>query len=96
VFWVGGKYIRPLSIVEQQGGINVAEQWQEQMVELQSQMAFQEDAINALNEALSEQQREILILRRQVELLKQQQDEQAHSADDGGGASPADEKPPHY
>lgn len=66
-----------------------------QMMEIQSQLAFQEDTIATLNEALVEQQQEILTLRRQLALLKQRQDEQAVQLDQGGGA-PAQEKPPHY
>lgn len=64
------------------------------LVEVQTQLAYQEDTVRALNEALAEQQREILVLRRQLQLLKQRQDEQG----DGGSASaPAtQEKPPHY
>ena len=68
--------------------------WQRQIEDLQSQLAFQEDTLQALNAALSEQQQEILVLRRQVEILKQRQDEQAVQL--GEGSSPVDEKPPHY
>ena len=64
------------------------------MVELQSQMAFQEDTVSALNEAIAAQQQEILTLRRQLELLKQPLDEQAASAPGTSGLS--EEKPPHY
>ncbi len=65
-----------------------------QLVELQSQMAFQDDTIAALNEALAAQQQEILVLREQLTLLKQRQEEQAAQLDQGGPA--ADERPPHY
>lgn len=65
-----------------------------QLVELQSQMAFQEDTIAALNEAVTSQQQEILVLREQLTLLKQRQEEQAAQLDQGGPA--ADERPPHY
>ena len=65
----------------------------EQLAEVQSQLAFQEDTVAALNEVLAGQQQEILLLRRQLELLKQRQDEQAAQADPG---APVDEKPPHY
>ncbi|RLQ23236.1 SlyX family protein [Seongchinamella sediminis] len=65
-----------------------------QVVELQSQMAFQEDTIAALNEAIASQQREILVLREQMTLLKQRQEEQAAQLDQGGPA--ADQRPPHY
>lgn len=67
----------------------------DQLVEVQSQVAFQEDTITALNEALASQQREILVLRQQLTLLKQRQEEQAAHMDSQGGP-PADEKPPHY
>jgi len=65
-----------------------------QLVELQSQMAFQDDTIAALNEALAAQQQEILVLREKLTLLKQRQEEQAAQLDQGGPA--ADERPPHY
>ena len=64
-----------------------------QLVEVQSQLAYQEDAVRELNDALSQQQQEILLLRRQLQLLKQRQDEQGP----GPAASGAgEEKPPHY
>lgn len=64
------------------------------LVEVQTQLAYQEDTMRALNEALAEQQREILVLRRQLQLLKQRQDEQGHEAP---ASTPAgQEKPPHY
>ncbi len=72
-----------------------SEDLQAQLTEVQSQLAFQEDTIASLNEALAAQQQEILTLRRQLTLLKQRQDEQAAQLDQGGGA-PAQEKPPHY
>ena len=65
------------------------------MVELQSQMAFQEDAVEALNQAIASQQQEILLLRRQLELLKQHQEEQAATSDQSA-PDVLDERPPHY
>jgi SlyX protein len=68
----------------------------EQMMELQSQCAFQEDALRSLDEALALQQQEILLLRRQLELLRaRQQEHEAHNTA-GGASAPADERPPHY
>ena len=67
-----------------------------ELVDVQHQIAFQEDTITALNDALTLQQKEILILRRQVELLKQRQDEQRESGFDQTASSTVDEKPPHY
>ena len=65
------------------------------LMEVQSQMAFQEDTVAALNEALTHQQQEIIVLRRQVELLKQRWEE--HSTNTDQSPPPVlDEKPPHY
>ncbi|MEH6588278.1 MAG: SlyX family protein [Halioglobus sp.] len=66
----------------------------QQLVEVQSQMAFQEDTVNALNEAVISQQKEILVLREQLALLKQRQEEAAAQMDQA--APTIDEKPPHY
>jgi SlyX protein len=66
-----------------------------QLADVQTQLAFQEDTVSALNEALARQQQEILVLRRQVELLKQRQDEQTAQLDPGA-AGAQEEKPPHY
>ena len=64
--------------------------------ELQTQLAFQEDTVDALNRALSAQQQEILTLRRQLALLKQQVEEQAAAQGEARLASADEEKPPHY
>lgn len=63
-----------------------------QLVAVQTQLAYQEDTVRQLNEALATQQQEMLVLRRQLQLLKQRQDEQGPAA----GTAPLDEKPPHY
>jgi SlyX protein len=52
--------------------------------------------MQGLNDALSAQQQEILLLRRQLELLKIRQDEQGTPQEPGGTGSAMDEKPPHY
>ena len=67
----------------------------EDMVELQSQMAFAEDTVEVLNAAIASQQLEITTLRRQVELLKQRQEEQAADSEQNA-AGPVNERPPHY
>jgi SlyX protein len=67
-----------------------------EMMELQSQIAFQEDAISSLDSALALQQQEILLLRRQVELLRARQKEYETNHDAGSASAPQDEKPPHY
>ena len=68
----------------------------QQVAALQSQLAFQEDAVSSLDAALAQQQQEVLVLRRQLELLKQRQDEHAARVDAGEGDFVASEKPPHY
>jgi SlyX protein len=68
----------------------------QQMMELQSQLAFQEDAVQSLDAALAQQQKEILLLRRQVELLRQHQLEQAEHNEAGADHNPVNEQPPHY
>lgn len=72
-----------------------ADKLRDMLVDLQSQVAFQEDAIAALDGALSQQQQEILLLRRQVELLGERQKAQAEQLSEVTGG-PTDEKPPHY
>jgi SlyX protein len=66
----------------------------QQLVEVQSQLAYQEDTVRELSDALAVQQQEILVLRRQLQLLKQRQDEQ--SAGNIDAPATAAEKPPHY
>ena len=68
----------------------------DQMMELQSQLAFQEDTLNSLDAALALQQQEILLLRRQVELLRARQQEHENNMEAGVANAPLDEKPPHY
>jgi len=62
------------------------------LVDVQTQLAYQEDTVRQLNEALAAQQQEVLVLRRQLQLLKQRQDEQGPAA----AIAPLDERPPHY
>ena len=70
-------------------------QWLTQEVEnLQTKLAFQEDTVQALNDALAAQQRQIdhltLHNRRLVERIDQ------IIADIDSGPGPVNEKPPHY
>jgi SlyX protein len=68
----------------------------QQMLELQSQLAFQEDTLSSLDTALALQQQEILLLRRQVELLLARQQEYEANNDAGVAYTARDELPPHY
>jgi len=71
----------------------VSEQLQAQVVELQTQMAFQEAAISELNQALIKQQEQLAVLQRQWELLKEQSAQQSHQSP---AAAEAEPPPPHY
>jgi SlyX protein len=64
--------------------------------ELQSQLAFQEDAVGSLDQALAQQHQEIMLLRRQFEILRQRQQEQTAQNEAGHSVDSLDEKPPHY
>lgn len=68
----------------------------QQIAQMQTQLAFQEDAIGNLDQALANQQQEILLLRRQLELLHERQRDAYSSAHGDALAPPSDEKPPHY
>ena len=68
----------------------------QQIEDLQGQLTFQEDAVERLDSALASQQREILLLQRQVGLLGERMKAQAEQGIGGASGSPADEKPPHY
>ena len=65
----------------------------QQLLEVQTQLAYQEDMVRELNDALALQQQEILVLRRQLQLLKQRQDDMAGEP---VGPDNPDEPPPHY
>lgn len=66
----------------------------EDLIELQTQIAFQEHTIAELNTVLINQQQQMDVLRLEIKLLKEKlstlEDRVEH------GASPAHEKPPHY
>lgn len=66
----------------------------DQLVELQSQLAFQEDTLQGLQDALADQQQMILAMGRQLKWLRERQDAQAAQQEEAG--NPAQEKPPHY
>lgn len=63
------------------------------LIELQTQLAFQEHTIAELNSALTSQQQQLDLLRKEINLLK----EQLGTLEDRVEAGPpADELPPHY
>ncbi len=65
---------------------------QNELVELETKLAFQEDLIQALNQTLAEQQQELLELRRDVAELQVQ----LRAMAPGLASGITDEPPPHY
>lgn len=63
-----------------------------ELIELQSQQAFQEDTILALNNVVTEQQQQIERLNEMVNLLKNQLDTAVVEVSGSG----QQERPPHY
>ena len=66
------------------------------IVELQQQVAFQEQTIDALNEVVSRQQQDLTRLDRALALLAQQMASMQQAADAGLGNTEAFQLPPHY
>ncbi|MBD2858165.1 SlyX family protein [Spongiibacter sp. KMU-158] len=71
---------------------------QQQLDELQSQFAFQEDLLQALNERVVSQDREIQVLQQQLKALRELCLQLADAVEKpaGEGGSLLDERPPHY
>lgn len=68
-----------------------------QLIELQTQFAFQEDLLRELNEVVVRQQSQIDALERELHIHR---DKLLHIldniADKGAAGGPQDERPPHY
>lgn len=65
----------------------------DELIELQTQLAFQEQTIAELNEVLTSQQQQIDLLRLELKLLKEQLGLLEDRVDSG---PPQNERPPHY
>ena len=65
----------------------------EELIELQTQLAFQDQTIAELNSALTDQQQQINILRLEILLLKEKFGTLEEKLDE---EVPQDERPPHY
>jgi SlyX protein len=71
------------------------ESLQEQLIELQTRLVFQEDTIHELNAVIARQDEQLLLIQLQLKLLGKRFDDYLYTQDQEG-ASPLDEKPPHY
>ncbi len=65
----------------------------DELIEVQTQLAFQDQTIAELNEVLTSQQKQIDLLRREIQLLKEKLGMLEDRIETG---PPQDEKPPHY
>lgn len=71
------------------------EKWNElsaQLVELQTQLAFQEDALQSLDDVVASQQRSL----DQLLQFQQRLEQRIAELSDDGDQPPADQRPPHY
>lgn len=66
------------------------------IVELQQKIAFQEQAVDTLNEVVSRQQKDLTRIERTLSLLAQQMKNSQQAADAGQDGPEANEPPPHY
>lgn len=67
-----------------------------QLAELETRVAFQDQAIESLNRALADQQQQLLRQQRLIDAMAQRLRELASQAEVGAGEPPQDERPPHY
>lgn len=71
------------------------EQLQEQLIEIQTRVAYQEDTLTQLNDVISRQDGELVQLKQQLRLLAQRLDELVREPGQSD-AEIIDERPPHY
>lgn len=69
---------------------------EEQLIDVQTRVAYQEDTLAQLNDVITRQDAEIVQLKQQVRLLAQRLDELARNSSQGDEADSATERPPHY
>lgn len=68
---------------------------EEQVIELQMRIAYQEDALEQLSDVIAKQDVEIVQLKQQIRLLIQRVEDVARLPGEEGGTL-VDERPPHY
>lgn len=68
---------------------------QEQLIELETRVAFQEDTLTQLNQVVAKQDQEILTLQQQLRLLAKRLDDALY-VQEQGIVKPLEERPPHY
>lgn len=67
----------------------------EELIDLQTRLAYQEDTIAQLNVVVTKQDGEIIQLQKQMSLLAKRLDELLY-VQEQGGEDTVNERPPHY
>lgn len=70
------------------------EELNQQIIDLQGRVSFQEDLLQSLNETVAEQDKAIQSLRSQLQRWESRLDDMSYSMESASGA--ASEVPPHY
>lgn len=68
---------------------------QEQLIDLQTRVAYQENTLEQLNQVITQQDADIIQLKQQIRILAQRLEDSLRSQGQGGEQS-QDERPPHY
>lgn len=69
---------------------------EEQLIDVQTRVAYQEDTLAQLNDVITKQDAEIVQLKQQMRLLAQRLDELARDPAQGGETDIPNDRPPHY
>ncbi|HCS64124.1 MAG TPA: homocysteine methyltransferase [Cellvibrio sp.] len=69
---------------------------EEQLIDVQTRVAYQEDTLAQLNEVITKQDAEIVQLKQQVRLLAQRVDELVRDPAQGDTTEIINDRPPHY
>jgi len=68
---------------------------EDQLVDLQTRVAYQENTLEQLNDVLAQQDADIIQLKQQIRLLAQSVEEM-QGEQGAGDAEVVEERPPHY
>lgn len=84
-------------MLKQGKGLREMKQYEERLIRLETQLAFQDDLLEQLNQQLVLQNRDTRLLQEQLQLLSSRFKELQQNTDTSGQQpSATDERPPHY
>lgn len=69
---------------------------EEQLIDVQTRVAYQEDTLAKLNDVITKQDTEIVQLKQQVRLLAQRLEELMRDPAQGDDTDITNDRPPHY